>query len=291
MSEKTCSSCSSQSGCQQQDNKDEKLQGSLGRIKNKIVILSGKGGVGKSSVATNIAVGLSLAGKKVGLLDVDVHGPSVPRLLSLNERKPETVGDCLQPIQWSQNLSVMSLGFLLPNRDDSVIWRGPIKMSLIRQFLEDVAWGDLDYLVVDCPPGTGDEPISVMQLIGKDAKAVVVTTPQVLAIDDVRRSVNFCRHTGNPVLGIVENMSGFVCPHCRETVDIFNTGGGEKLAAESQIPFLGRIPLDPEMVKAADAGESLLKTRSDSPAVQAINAILQPLLKLSEEQPEAATAK
>ncbi len=281
MSDKTCSSCSSQSGCQQQDNKDEKLKGSLGRIKNKIVILSGKGGVGKSSVATNIAVGLSLAGKKVGLLDVDVHGPSVPRLLSLTDKKPETVGDCLQPIQWSQNLSVMSLGFLLPNRDDSVIWRGPIKMSLIRQFLEDVAWGDLDYLVVDCPPGTGDEPISVMQLIGKDAKAVIVTTPQVLAIDDVRRSVNFCRHTENPVLGIVENMSGFVCPHCNQTVDIFNTGGGEKLAAETGVPFLGRIPLDPEMVRSADMGYSLLKTSHDSPTAQAINAIVKPMLAMT----------
>ncbi len=281
MSEKSCSSCSSQSGCQQQDNKDEKLKGSLGRIKNKIVILSGKGGVGKSSVATNIAVGLSMAGKKVGLLDVDVHGPSVPRLLSLNEKKPDTVGDCLQPIQWSQNLSVMSLGFLLPNRDDSVIWRGPIKMSLIRQFLEDVAWGDLDYLVVDCPPGTGDEPISVMQLIGKDAKAVIVTTPQVLAIDDVRRSVNFCRHTENPILGIVENMSGFVCPHCNQAVDIFNTGGGEKLAAETGVPFLGRIPLDPEMVRAADLGYSLLKTSHDSPTAQAINAIVKPMLSMT----------
>lgn len=291
MSEQTCSSCSSKDSCQDQENKDKKLNAAMCRIKNKIVILSGKGGVGKSSVAVNIAVGLAQAGKKVGLIDVDVHGPSVPRLLNLAGSRPASSENSLEPIRWSENLSVMSLGFLIPNKEDSVIWRGPIKMSLIRQFLEDVSWGDLDYLIVDCPPGTGDEPISVMQLLGPSAQAVIVTTPQDVAIDDVRRSINFCRQTHNPVLGLVENMSGFVCPHCRETVDIFNTGGGEKLAAESQISFLGRIPLDPEMVKAADAGESVLKTRADSPAVEAINAILQPLLKLTEEQPKAAAAK
>ena len=291
MSEQTCSSCSSQGTCQDQENKDKKLNAAMCRIKNKIVILSGKGGVGKSTVAVNIAVGLSMAGKKVGLIDVDVHGPSVPRLLNLAGSRPASGENSLEPVRWSENLSVMSLGFLIPNKEDSVIWRGPIKMSLIRQFLEDVSWGDLDYLIVDCPPGTGDEPISVMQLLGETAQAVIVTTPQDVAIDDVRRSINFCRQTKNPILGLVENMSGFVCPHCQKTVDIFNTGGGEKLAEESHIPFLGRIPLDPEMVKAADAGESVLKTRSDSPAVQAINAILQPLLQLTEEQPEAAAAK
>ena len=287
MSEKTCGSCSSQSGCQsnqsnqsgQQD--DAKLNQCLGRIKNKLVVMSGKGGVGKSSVATNIAVGLSMAGQKVGLLDVDVHGPSVPRILNLGEVKPDAGDGCLLPVRWSDNLSVMSLGFLLPNKEDSVIWRGPIKMSLIRQFLEEVAWGDLDYLVVDCPPGTGDEPISVMQLLGTDAKALIVTTPQVLAIDDVRRSVNFCTHTGNPVMGVIENMSGFVCPHCQQTVDIFNTGGGEKLAAESGVPFLGRIPLDPEMVRSGDLGYAYIKTHDHTPTSQAINAIIKPILNLS----------
>ncbi|MFP4258379.1 MAG: iron-sulfur cluster carrier protein MrpORP [Desulfovermiculus sp.] len=284
MSEKTCGSCSSQSGCQSnktQEQNDEKLSQCLGRIKNKLVVMSGKGGVGKSSVATNIAVGLSMAGQKVGLLDVDVHGPSVPRILNLGDVKPETGDGCLLPVRWSENLSVMSLGFLLPNKEESVIWRGPIKMSLIRQFLEEVAWGDLDYLVVDCPPGTGDEPISVMQLLGTDAQAVIVTTPQVLAIDDVRRSVNFCTHTGNPVLGVIENMSGFVCPHCQQTVDIFNTGGGEKLAAECGVPFLGRIPLDPEMVRSGDMGYAYIKTHDHTPTAQAINAIIKPILNLS----------
>jgi Mrp family chromosome partitioning ATPase/predicted Fe-Mo cluster-binding NifX family protein len=284
MSEKTCGSCSSQSGCQSnktQQQNDEKLNQCLGRIKNKLVVMSGKGGVGKSSVATNIAVALSMAGQKVGLLDVDVHGPSVPRILNLGDVKPEAGDGTLMPVRWSDNLSVMSLGFLLPNKEDSVIWRGPIKMHLIRQFLEEVAWGELDYLVVDCPPGTGDEPISVMQLLGTDARAIIVTTPQVLAIDDVRRSVNFCTHTGNPVLGVIENMSGFVCPHCQQTVDIFNTGGGEKLAAECGVPFLGRIPLDPEMVRSGDMGYAYIKTYDHTPTAQAINAIVKPLLNLS----------
>jgi len=281
MAEQTCDSCSSQGSCQDTGNEDAKLKQSLSRIKNKIVVLSGKGGVGKSSMAVNIAVGLSLAGKKVGLMDVDVHGPTVPRLLHLGDSRPQSRDQSLEPIQWSENLAVMSIGFLIPNKEDSVIWRGPIKMHLIRQFIQDVSWGDLDYLVVDCPPGTGDEPISVMQLLGKDAKAVIVTTPQDVAVDDVRRSVNFCRQTGNEVLGIVENMSGFVCPHCGERVDIFNAGGGDRLAAETGLPLLGKIPLDPEIVKAGDEGVALLQTREDSPAVLEIKRAIKPLLALS----------
>lgn len=282
MAEQTCSSCSSQESCKDTGKEDAKLKQSLSRIKNKIVVLSGKGGVGKSSMAVNIAVGLSLAGKKVGLMDVDVHGPTVPRLLHLGGSRPQSRDQSLEPIQWSENLAVMSIGFLIPNKDDSVIWRGPIKMHLIRQFIQDVSWGDLDYLVVDCPPGTGDEPISVMQLLGKDARAVIVTTPQDVAVDDVRRSVNFCRQTGNEVLGIVENMSGFVCPHCGERVDIFNAGGGDRLAAETGLPLLGKIPLDPAIVKAGDEGVALLQTREDSPAVLEIKRAIKPLLALSE---------
>ncbi|MCF8039325.1 MAG: P-loop NTPase [Desulfohalobiaceae bacterium] len=281
MTDTTCGSCSTQGTCQDKNNQDAGLQKSLSRIKNKLVVLSGKGGVGKSSTAANIAVGLSLAGKKVGLMDVDVHGPTIPRLLNLTGAKPKAQAQRLEPVPWSENLLVISLGFLIPNREDSVIWRGPIKMSLIRQFIEDVNWGDLDYLVVDCPPGTGDEPISVMQLLGKEAKAVIVTTPQDVAVDDVRRSVNFCRHTGNPVLGIVENMSGFICPHCHERIEIFNAGGGEKLAREAGIPLLGKIPLDPEIVKAGDLGEALLQTHRDSPAIQEIKRIIERLQELT----------
>src|SRR6056297_2925140 len=170
----------------------EKMKHNLAQIKNKIVVISGKGGVGKSTVAINMAADLSLAGKKVGLLDVDVHGPSIPRMLNLSQENPHIEEGYIEPIQWSKNLHVMSLGFMIPNRDDAVIWRGPMKMNLIKQFLTDVAWGNLDYLVVDCPPGTGDEPLSTLQLIGEDAQAVIVCTPQDVAVDDVRRSVSFC---------------------------------------------------------------------------------------------------
>lgn len=284
MSEKECTGCKGQSTCQGHDQKgqqeDEQLEQSMTRIKNKLVVLSGKGGVGKSSVAANIAVGLSMDGYKVGLLDVDVHGPSIPRLLSLEGSRPQASQNVLLPIKWSDNLSVMSLGFMLPHQDDSVIWRGPLKMRLIRQFLGEVSWGDLDYLIVDCPPGTGDEPISVLQLIGKSAQAVIVTTPQVLAIDDVRRSVNFCHHTGNPILGIVENMSGLICPYCQKTIDVFNSGGGEELAKQTGVPFLGRIPLDPEMVRSGDQGYVFFKTHREDPAGQAINEILEPIRAL-----------
>jgi Mrp family chromosome partitioning ATPase/predicted Fe-Mo cluster-binding NifX family protein len=289
----SCGGCSEHSSaCQHSgQNTDERLRQCLSRIKNKIVILSGKGGVGKSSVATNLALGLSMQGHKVGLLDVDVHGPSVPRLLNLSQSKPIASDHALQPIAWSENLSVMSLGFLLPNRDDSVIWRGPLKMSLIRQFLEEVAWGDLDYLLVDCPPGTGDEPLSVLQLIEGQAKAVVVTTPQVLAIDDVRRSINFCRHTRTEVLGIVENMSGFLCPHCGETVPIFQTGGGEALAQETGVSFLGRIPLDPEFVRSGDQGEAYLQLHKETPTASAITSILEAVVqKTAASSGQAAAA-
>ena len=278
MAEQKCGSCSGE-GCAAQ--KEDKLQKKMGRIKHKLVILSGKGGVGKSTVAANIAVGLSLAGLKVGLLDVDVHGPSIPRLLSLTNERPHIEKDYMDPVPWSKNLWVMSLGFMLPGKEDAVIWRGPVKMGLIKQFLEDVAWGDLDFLVVDCPPGTGDEPLSTLQLIGPSAYAIIVTTPQGVAIDDVRRSVTFCRQLGNPILGIVENMSGFVCPKCGERVDIFNSGGGEELAREMGVNFLGRIPMDPEVVRSGDEGYIYIKTHHESETARALGRILKPILDMA----------
>lgn len=282
-----CGNCSGED-CQGQP-EDLKLKKTLGRIKHKIVVLSGKGGVGKSTVAVNIAVGLSLAGKKVGLLDVDVHGPSVPRLLSLDDAKPHIGSEIIEPISWSKNLWVMSLGFMLPSKEDAVIWRGPVKMGLIKQFVQDVAWGDLDYLIVDCPPGTGDEPLSALQTIGPEAHAVIVTTPQGVAVDDVRRSVTFCKQVGNNILGIVENMSGFVCPDCGATHDIFNSGGGEKLANEMGVNFLGRIPMNPEVVRSGDEGFPLIKTDHDSTTAQAVNAIVKPMLDLSDSLQERAS--
>ncbi|OEU65831.1 MAG: chromosome partitioning protein ParA [Desulfovibrio sp. S3730MH75] len=285
MSDDVCGSCSSSdSGCSSEgcSPEDMKMKKTLARIKHKIVVISGKGGVGKSTVATNIAVALSLAGKQVGLLDVDVHGPSIPRLLSLEGQQPHIGHEIIEPISYSKNLWVMSLGFMLPSKEEPVIWRGPIKIGMIKQFVQDVAWNDLDFLVVDCPPGTGDEPLSALQTLGSDAQAVIVTTPQGLAIDDVRRSVNFCKQVGNPVLGIVENMSGFACPDCGSVHHIFNTGGGEELAKEMGVNFLGRIPLDPEVVRSGDEGYPIVRVDHDGATGQALSAIIKPILNLAD---------
>ncbi len=280
MSDHACGSCSGQD-CKGQNEEEKALQRNLARIKNKIVVLSGKGGVGKSTVATNLAQALAMAGMKTGLLDVDVHGPSIPRLLSLSGERPHINADHLEPVNAGPNLWVMSLGFLLPSNRDAVIWRGPVKMGMIKQFLRDVTWGDLDYLVVDCPPGTGDEPLSVLQLLGPEAKAVIVTTPQGVAVDDVRRSITFCAEVGNPVLGIVENMSGHVCSKCGQVDDIFGSGGGEALALEMGVPFLGSIPLDPEVVRSGDEGFAFLRVHHEGPTAQAMTKVVKPILALA----------
>jgi len=280
-----CASCSSAgSGCSPEtcgtNPQDEKIKKALGRIKHKFVVMSGKGGVGKSTVAANLAVALSLAGKKVGLLDVDVHGPSLPRLLALTGTQPHIERDYIEPVAYNNNLLVMSLGFLLPSKNDAVIWRGPVKIGLIRQFISDVAWGDLDYLILDCPPGTGDEPMSALQEIGPEAQTIIVTTPQGVAVDDVRRSVTFCAEMGNKVFGLVENMSGYACSNCGHVENIFNSGGGENLAKEMGIKFLGRIPLDPEVVRSGDEGFPVAKLGQDNATANALTSIIKPLLDL-----------
>jgi Mrp family chromosome partitioning ATPase len=239
-------------------------------ISHKLLVLSGKGGVGKSTVAANLAVALWLRGNHVGLLDVDVHGPSIPKLMGLEAGEVRTVEGAIIPVRVGDHLSVMSIGFLLPKADDAVIWRGPKKHGVIRQFLQEVAWGPLDYLIVDSPPGTGDEPLSVAKLVGTRAEAVLVTTPQQLATADVRRCVAFCRRLSLPVLGILENMSGFCCPTCGEHIDLFKRGGGRDLASEVGVPFLGQIPFDPEVVVAGDEGAPILPENPPSPATQAL---------------------
>jgi len=226
------------------------------KTRRTIMVMSGKGGVGKSTIAVNLAVALAAKGFKVGLVDVDIHGPSVPTMLNLPNVTVMQAADGIQPVVLGDlyNLEVMSLGFLLHNSDDPVVWRGPLKNSLIEQFLNDVAWGPLDYLIVDCPPGTGDEPLSVAQQLEGKAEAVLVTTPQEVSTVDVARSINFCRQMKLPIVGIVENMSGFVCPHCHTTTDIFRTGGGSSLAKRYEVPFLGSLPLDPTIGISGDAG-------------------------------------
>jgi ATP-binding protein involved in chromosome partitioning len=261
------------------------LQTRMDRVGQKILVLSGKGGVGKSTVAANLATSLALAGKRVGLLDVDLHGPSIPKLLGLEGQRlgPGADGG-IAPIQVSENLSIVSIALLLQNTSDAVIWRGPMKYNVIKQFLKDVAWGPLDYLVVDSPPGTGDEPLAVAQMVGEGAWALVVTTPQDLAVSDVRRSVSFCNTLSLRVVGIVENMSGLVCPHCGQEVDLFKVGGGEKLAAEMAVPFLGRIPLDPQIVHSGDDGTPFVQAFADGPAAAAFASVIQPILNNTEQE-------
>ncbi|MDA8162508.1 MAG: Mrp/NBP35 family ATP-binding protein [Desulfobacteraceae bacterium] len=264
------------------DQQEQKIKEKLGQIENKIMVMSGKGGVGKSTVAVNLAVGLSLENFYVGLLDVDLHGPNVPKMLGLErgelKRRPDgTVG----PVFYSPNLQFMSVEPLLPEKNSAVMWRGPLKMSAIRQFIYDIEWGKLDYLVIDAPPGTGDEPMTVAQMI-PDAYAVVVTTPQEVSLLDVRKSITFCKHVNMPILGIVENMSGMICPHCGKTIDIFKKGGGEKLAEELDIPFLGRIPVDPRIVNTGDSGRPLVAAYPNSHTAEAFEHIIKNAINVTQ---------
>jgi len=246
----------------QREEQDKEIEDRLARIKRKILVMSGKGGVGKSSIAVSLAVSLANAGYKVGLMDVDLHGPSIPHMLGIPtmhtpdippEKSMGYLNGAFMPAQYGDNLSVVSIECVLEHVDSAVIWRGPLKISAIRQFVAEVAWQDLDFLVIDSPPGTGDEPLTVAQTI-PDAEALIVTTPQAVSLRDVRKSINFCKQVQMTILGLIENMSGFVCPHCGKSTDIFSAGGGEQAAAQMEIPFLGRIPFIPEIVQASDNG-------------------------------------
>jgi len=255
-------------------------------ITHKFIVLSGKGGVGKSSIAVNLAVWLSMQGKRVGLLDIDIHGPSIPKLLNLEGRNVQAEGKKIKPVLYSDTLKIMSIGFLLQNESDALIWRGPMKHNVIKQFVTDVSWGNLDYLVVDCPPGTGDEPLSIAQLLGKIDGAIIVTSPQELAIVDVKKCLTFCKQLNLPVLGVIENMSGFVCPKCGERTDIFKSGGGEIMANEIGVPFLGRIPIDPQIVQACDSGKPFVYYYNQSQTAKAFEKILNPILELDNDTQE-----
>jgi len=263
----------------QEIKKEIALKLTVSAIKKKIVVLSGKGGVGKSTVSTNLAVGLSQKGYHVGLLDIDIHGPNIPNMLGLQGTPPLITDMGLFPIKVFNNLQVISIGFFLEGKDTPVIWRGPLKHRMIEQFLTDVRWGELDYLVVDSPPGTGDEIISIVQLLDKVDSAVIVATPQDVALADVRRSIRFCLEGSIPIAGIIENMSGFVCPHCGNTVEIFKTGGAEKLAQEYKVPFLGKIPIDPKIVSAGDDGKPVMIYYPDSAPAKAFSEIISKIVE------------
>ena len=262
-----------------QAEKDAAVKQSLGKIKNKIIVMSGKGGVGKTSTSVNLAIGLARAGHKVGIMDVDLHGPDVPRMLGLSGMPDMNQQNKLNPIRHSDNLSAISIESFIPNRDDAIIWRGPLKFSAIQQFIGDVDWGDLDFLVIDSPPGTGDEPLTVAQTI-TDAKAIIVTTPQEVALADVRKSINFCKTVKLEIFGLLENMSGFACPHCSEMIELFGSGGGERTAQEAGIQFLGKIPFDPKVVACGDSGTSYQETNSDSAVAKVFGQVADKLSKL-----------
>jgi ATP-binding protein involved in chromosome partitioning len=259
----------------------EALNKRMAGIRHKLIILSGKGGVGKSTVAANLAITLAQDGHRVGLLDVDIHGPSIPKLMGIENQVPRMGDETIQPVEikhMGHNLKVMSMGFLLRDRDLAVIWRGPLKMGAIKQFLKDVEWGELDYLIIDSPPGTGDEPLSVAQLIPGLDGAIVVTSPQDLSILDVRKSITFCRQLNMPVLGVIENMSGLTCPHCGGQIDVFKRGGGERMAMEMNVPFLGRIPIDPQVVESSDSGVPFVTGHAQSETAMAFAGAVKILL-------------
>ena len=260
--------------CQTQTDHDLSVKESLQKIKNKLIVLSGKGGVGKTSVSVNLAIALADKGFNVGIMDVDLHGPDVPRMLGLTGMLGLSKNQKLSPMNYSKNLKAVSIESLSASKDDAIIWRGPLKNSAIRQFIGEVEWGELDYLIIDSPPGTGDEPLTVAQTI-PDAKAIIVTTPQEVSLADVRKSISFCKVLKMEILGLIENMSGLSCPHCHEMIDLFGSGGGEKTAKAAGIQFLGKIPFDVNVVSCGDSGTSFQKKYNDSPVAKAFAGITE----------------
>ncbi|HOV85453.1 MAG TPA: Mrp/NBP35 family ATP-binding protein [Syntrophobacteraceae bacterium] len=281
---KSCDTCPSKDKMSKQD----LARCKLARIQHKLLVMSGKGGVGKSSVAAYLALALSNKGMRVGLLDVDLHGPSIPKMLGLHGILNITQDQQILPHEYRPNLKVVSIESMLEDTDSAVIWRGPLKHGVIQQFLADCRWEDLDALVIDSPPGTGDEPLSVARII-PDARAVIVTTPQEVALADVRKSINFCRKVNLEILGLVENMSGLFCPHCRGFVPIFQTGGGLKTSQEMKVPFLGTLPFDPAVVAGGDRGRPVLEDPGETPFKKAVLDFTERVLqRLSEMKPAAA---
>ncbi len=277
-----CKSCD-KAGCPSRDGnkvtpEQEKMMKRLSTIKHCIVVLSGKGGVGKSTVSVNLAAALAREGFKVGLLDVDLHGPSIPTMLKLQDARVIMGDNGIIPVEVGPDFKVMSIAFFLDSKDQAVVWRGPMKLTAIKQMLEDVDWGELDYLVIDCPPGTGDEPLAVVQLIPCLEGGIIVTTPQEVAASDVRRSVSFCDMLSLPVIGVVENMSGFHCPDCDKVHYIFKQGGGEALAKDMSLPFLGAIPIEPQIADAGDCGTPFVNQPSDSAAAKAFQEIVRKII-------------
>lgn len=255
----------------------KKINKILKKIKNRILVFSGKGGVGKSTVAANLGVALAQKGKEVGLMDVDIHGPNLAKIFGVEGKKMGFEEKSIIPVEVGDNLKLVSMAFLLENPDLPVIWRGPLKMKVIQQFLGDVKWGELDWLIIDSPPGTGDEPLSVAQLIPATG-AIIVTTPQEISLLDSKKAVSFARHLNLKILGIIENMSGLICPHCGKKIDLFKEGGGERAALELGVPFLGRIPIDPQVVISTDNGRPFILDHPESEVARSFNSVVEKVL-------------
>jgi len=262
----------------EKNNLDKKVKENMSKIKHKILVLSNKGGVGKSSVAINLACALSGKGFKVGILDADLHGPSVAKMLGFEGKKLQGSSEGIIPITISSNLIAVSMASLIETSDMPLIWRGPLKMMALKQFLGEVEWGNLDFLIIDSPPGTGDEPLSICQLIPELEGGVIVTTPQGVALLDSRKCVNFLKNLKIPILGIIENMSGLKCPYCGKNIDLFKSGGGEKVALEFNIPFLGKIPIDINLVESSDEGKPYILQYKNSETAQVFNKIVELIL-------------
>ena len=261
-----------------QKSQDEHIKNVLSGIKEKFLVMSGKGGVGKSTIAVNLAVYLASKGLEVGLMDIDIHGPDTLKMLGLDRTTVNTDGKRLIPVSYNENLRVISISSLLQSPDTAVIWRGPIKIGVIKQFIGDVAWGKLDYLIIDSPPGTGDEPLTIAQII-PGSKSIIVTTPQAVSILDIRKSITFCRQVSMPILGLIENMSGLKCPHCGQSIDLFGSGGGEKAAKDMNVRFLGSLPLEPKIADSGDEGNPYIISHSHTDIAESFRHIVNKLIE------------
>jgi len=260
---------------------DAEIREKLKEFKNKLLVMSGKGGVGKSTIAAYLSVGLARKGLQVGLMDVDLHGPSIPRLLGLKgsiQSSAETKKGI--PLKYLPNMEVMSIESLLGDKDTATIWRGPLKIGVIKQFISDIDWSNSDYLVIDCPPGTGDEPLTIAQVI-PDTRAIIVTTPQEISLADVRKSINFCKQVNMKILGLVENMSGLKCPYCGKTIDLFKTDGGMITAKKAGLTLLGSLPLEPDIVLEGDNGSVAWMDKEDMPYTKSFSEIVDKVADLT----------
>ena len=290
-----CETCSKTETCtdpkKEQILEQERLKLNISRIKHKIAIISGKGGVGKSTVTVNLAMAFALNGyvNDIGILDADIHGPCVPKMLGLHGQRLSVGPAGIFPVKGPMGIKVVSMDFLLENDETPVIWRGPLKMGAIKQFLSDVRWGELSFLFIDLPPGTGDEPLSVMQLIPDLDGVIIVTIPSEVSQVVVKKAVTFARQLGAPIIGIIENMSGYICPKCGTEVNIFKIGGGKKIAEDLSVPFLGSIPIDPEICRDSDEGMPFIVKHRDSPATKAFTEIVTKIENFLEQKEQLET--